>query len=187
MTLPTTRMSLSLVLMFAPISLLGAGAAPPTDLERITVKPPPHDFEYPYWWSIDDGLTGDFGGGGGGGGAAPNDTAKEQETDDRKEDCGQVKGNPVVLYTGNKVEAELDFSSRGEMGLYLQRTYNHHWSATGLFGNHWLSNFDLSLVFSNNQTLAWVQRPDGRRIKFVIDASQTEESHSKKMRIRWGA
>lgn len=181
MTLPKTRMSLSLFLMFAPISLLGAGAAPPTDLERITVKPPPHDFEYPYWWSIDDGLTGDFGGGGGGGGggAAPNDTAKEQETDDRKEDCGQVKGNPVVLYTGNKVEAELDFSSRGEMGLYLQRTYNHHWSATGLFGNHWLSNFDLSLVFSNNQTLAWVQRPDGRRIKFVIDASQNRWNEEK--------
>ena len=63
-------------------------------------------------------------------------TAKEQETDNRSDDCGQSAGNPVVLYTGNKVENELDFSSEGEMGLYLQRTYNPHWAPAGLFGHH---------------------------------------------------
>jgi len=36
----------------------------------------------------------------------PSKTAVEQETDDRRDDCGEVKGNPVVLYTGNKVEIE---------------------------------------------------------------------------------
>ncbi len=41
MTLLKTRTSLSLALLLTPLSLFGAGAkAPPTDLERITVKPP---------------------------------------------------------------------------------------------------------------------------------------------------
>jgi len=96
-------------------------------------------------------------------------TSKEQETDDKQGDCSYVEGNPVVLYTGNKVETELDFASGGEMGLYLQRTYNHQWSAFGLFGRHWLSNFDYSLVYSDAQNILWAQRPDGRRIKFLLD------------------
>ncbi|MFL9583325.1 DUF6531 domain-containing protein [Stenotrophomonas sp. AB1(2024)] len=95
-------------------------------------------------------------------------TSREQESDDRS-GCpdDESAGNPVVLYTGNKVESELDFGSHGEMGLFLQRTYNHHWSATGLFGGHWLSNFDYSLAFSAAGAVAWVQYPDGRRIKFL--------------------
>lgn len=102
----------------------------------------------------------------------PSKTAVEQETDDRRDDCGEVKGNPVVLYTGNKVEIERDFTVAGEMGLYLERTYNHHWSAGGLFGNHWISNFDYSLAFSNAQKTAWAQRPDGRRIKLIWNEAQ---------------
>ena len=110
------------------------------------------------------------GGGGGGGannGAQPPATAKEQETDDRIDasSCGETAGNPVVLYTGNKVEPELDFAAGGEMGLYLRRTYNRMWSGVGSFGKHWLSTFDYSLAFSSG--MAWAQRPDGRRIKFV--------------------
>lgn len=105
----------------------------------------------------------------GGGGAIPTETAKEQPTDDKEKDCNGRKGNPVVLYSGNKVEPELDFASQGEMGLFLQRNYNHYWSATGLFGNHWLSNFDYSLAFTDANQLAWVQRPDGRRIKYLKD------------------
>jgi len=105
----------------------------------------------------------------GGGGAIPTETAKEQPTDDKEKDCNGRKGNPVVLYSGNKVEPELDFASQGEMGLFLQRNYNHYWSATGLFGNHWLSNLDYSLTFTDANQLAWVQRPDGRRIKYLHD------------------
>lgn len=104
--------------------------------------------------------------GGGSGGVRPAVGAKEQETDDRQDaTCGETAGNPVVLYTGNKVETELDFAAADEMGLFLQRTYNHFWGGIGLFGKHWLSNFDYSLAFSSNT--AWVQRPDGRRIKFL--------------------
>lgn len=115
-------------------------------------------------------MQGGFDGGmGGGGGSFPTETAKEQPTDDKEKDCNGRKGNPVVLYSGNKVEPELDFASQGEMGLFLQRNYNHYWSATGLFGNHWLSNFDYSLAFTDADQLAWVQRPDGRRIKYLKD------------------
>lgn len=47
-------------------------------------------------------------------------------------DCGKGdtsnpgSGNPIALATGNKIERELDFASTGEMGLYLERTYNHY-------------------------------------------------------------
>jgi len=98
-------------------------------------------------------------------------TAKEQETDDRRgcESGSQTAGNPIVLYTGNKVEHETDFSLPGEMGLFLSRTYNHHWNASGLFGNHWLSNFDESLASSQGGDILWIQRPDGRRIRYLQD------------------
>ena len=80
-----------------------------------------------------------------------------------------TRGNPVVLFTGNKIENEIDFVSSGEMGLYLSRTYNHHWVGRGLFGQHWLSNFDYSLAIQKNatETVLWVQYPDGRRLRFI--------------------
>lgn len=98
-------------------------------------------------------------------------------------------GNPVVLATGNKIEPELDFSSSGEMGLFLQRTYNHYWPGAGLFGKHWVSNFDYKLTFgsfaldacyprqgggacgvgSHTEIYAW--RPDGRIIKYIRNAT----------------
>lgn len=98
-------------------------------------------------------------------------------------------GNPVVLATGNKIEPELDFRSSGEMGLFLQRTYNHYWPGAGLFGKHWVSNFDYKLTFgsfaldacyprqgggacgvgSHTEIYAW--RPDGRVIKYIRNAT----------------
>jgi RHS repeat-associated protein len=76
-------------------------------------------------------------------------------------------GNPIVLSSGNKVEQETDFVSAGEMPLLLQRTYNQFWNYPGLFGKYWVSSFDYSLVWQNNETLIFAQRPDGRRIKFI--------------------
>ncbi len=78
-----------------------------------------------------------------------------------------ISGNPIVLSTGNKVEPELDFASAGEMPLTLRRTYDHFWKYPGLFGKYWISSFDYSLVWQNNDALIFAQRPDGRRIKFV--------------------
>lgn len=116
-----------------------------------------------YEWSNEWGPGADAGGG-----EAEAPTANEQETEVRLK-CSESSGNPVVLYTGNKVEAELDFAARGEMPLYLARTYNRHWNGIGLFGKHWLSNFDYSLVVTS--TTAWAQRPDGRRLKFRYEAA----------------
>jgi hypothetical protein len=118
-----------------------------------------------YWGGASAGL-GEWGGGA----FVNTQGSKEQETDDRQGDpCSESSGNPVVLYSGNKVEPEMDFITGGEMPLYLQRTYNAYWSARGLFGHYWLSNFDHTLVPSNNGAMLWAQRPDGRRIKFLRD------------------
>lgn len=102
---------------------------------------------------------------------------------------GCPRGNPIFPATGNKMETEVDFSSSGEMGLGLTRTYNHFlksWSY--LFGPGWLSNYDYKLVMDTNASscfpkaggtvcaatnantiTAW--RPDGRRIAFKKNTS----------------
>jgi RHS repeat-associated protein len=116
----------------------------------------------------------------GGGPSSPNpgEQTDVQDAND-KEDCNGADasstgapgtgGNPIVLATGNKVEHELDFAAEGEMALHLRRTYNHLWTYRSLFGKHWLSNFDYTLVRQpgSNNTIIWAQRPDGRRIKFI--------------------
>lgn len=66
------------------------------------------------------------------------------------EDCDDVAGNPVVLLNGNKIEREVDFVSNGEAGLNLQRAYNHYWQGIGIFGKHWISNFDFKLSFGGS-------------------------------------
>ncbi|MCC7633321.1 DUF6531 domain-containing protein [Stenotrophomonas rhizophila] len=145
------------------------GPEKPTDLDRITVRPTP---------SVDLLPASGLAGAGVKNTVRPlgrvslrADTAKEQEKDDRKGGCGESKANPIVLYTGNKIEPELDFAAAGEMPLFLERTYNHHWGAVGLFGQHWISNLDYSLAFSSGTSVAWAQRPDGSRIKFNWNAS----------------
>lgn len=93
--------------------------------------------------------------------------------------------NPILPSTGNKVQLELDFASSGEMALYLKRAYNHYWKGAGLFGKHWLSNFDYKLSFGSTaldacyprpgggtcgigaNTVIYAWRPDGRTIKFI--------------------
>lgn len=128
----------------------------------------------------------------------PGETEADEEEEDSCKDSQPAKsssaaparvGNPVVLSTGNKIEPELDFSSSGEVGLYLQRTYNHYWSGAGLFGKHWVSNFDYKLTFGSmavdscyprqgggtcgigNNTLIYAWRPDGRTLKYTRNAA----------------
>lgn len=102
---------------------------------------------------------------------------------------GCKRGNPIVISTGNKIEQEIDFISSSDMPLHLVRTYNHYWQGAGLFGKHWVSNFDYKLTFgttdldacyprpgggacsigANSVIYSW--RPDGRTIKYVKNAS----------------
>jgi RHS repeat-associated protein len=127
--------------------------------------------------SPDGGALGDHGGPneGGGGGSINNDNPGDHTdvTDASQGDkpCADgpnpAKANPIVISTGNKIEHETDFASAGEMPLTLERTYDHFWKYVGLFGKHWVSSFDYSLVWQNNEALIFAQRPDGRRIKFT--------------------
>ncbi|WP_411850100.1 DUF6531 domain-containing protein [Stenotrophomonas sp. LGBM10] len=187
MKLRATSKSRSRVLLLLPLVFLGGaaveaiGSEKPSEAETVHVRAKRLQYQTINLHLFTSGARGGWGGftGGGGGGSAPTKTAKEQETDDREKDCGGTTGNPIVLYTGNKVEHELDFASASEMGLFLRRSYNHHWSATGLFGNHWLSNFDYSLAFSDGQNTVWNQRPDGRRIKFQRDPASGRWNENK--------
>lgn len=162
----------------------GYGGRPPTDLETVVAQ----GFRLAQFNNSFSGFGDSYRPptassiGGSGSGFAPATTDKGQQSDDKSDSpcpdgaaATEIVGNPVVLATGNKVEHELDFASGGEMGLYLARTYNHHWSATGLFGRHWISNLDYSLVPSGDGTILWVQRPDGRRIKFIQTARRRWE------------
>lgn len=138
---------------------------------------------------------GDGGGhvGGGGGGGTPGGGGSPDIVDPppvpvdgdvaNLDPCNE-EGNPIVMSTGNKIEREVDFISSGEMSLHLQRTYNHFWKGVGLFGRHWVSNFDYKLTFgttainncfprpgggacalgANTTIYAW--RPDGSTIQF---------------------
>lgn len=99
----------------------------------------------------------------------PNRGNRFQVRDAAEKGCGEQGGNPVVFTTGNKINVFVDFESDGEMGLYLRRTYNHYWQHTGLFGRHWITNFDYTLV-PEGESVLWAQRPDGRRIKFLWNA-----------------
>ena len=120
-----------------------------------------------------------------GGAFSPNSGQMEADWNSLVDPCSQAKGtNPIIPGTGNKVEPELDFAVAGEAGLYLQRTYNHHWNGIGLFGKHWQSNFDYKLTWGTsavngcypfqsganctlgNTNTIWATRPDGRRVKF---------------------
>ncbi|HVK53202.1 MAG TPA: RHS repeat-associated core domain-containing protein [Pseudoxanthomonas sp.] len=67
------------------------------------------------------------------------------------QDTATLAGDPIDYSNGNLLEYEYDFSSNGEMPLYLQRSYASEGNNRGLFGRNWMSNFDLSLVKSGDQ------------------------------------
>lgn len=88
--------------------------------------------------------------------------SKNLGDDCRNTRCGQNKGNPVNLGTGNKFQREPDF----EIGdLKFVRYYNSR--AGGLrtsLGRNWVHNWARSLVFHAGS--ATILRPDGKFITF---------------------
>ena len=103
---------------------------------------------------------------------------KAPSQDDPKPDLCNAAGDPIIFSTGNEIEPETDFVGGGEMPLLLQRTYNHFWNYSGIFGKNWISNFDYSITvnFDGTTTTIWAQRPDGRRIKFLpVSATRWNE------------
>ena len=73
----------------------------------------------------------------------------------------ETAGNPVVISNGNKIEEDTDFVSNGEAPLHLQRIYNHYWYGVGIFGKHWISNFDFKLTFGTTSVNSCYPRPGG--------------------------
>lgn len=71
-----------------------------------------------------------YGGDGGGAGSPATDN---QNRNPKNNDCHTSDGDPVIVTTGNKVEAFTDFSGTGEMPLTLTRTYSSNSNGGILF------------------------------------------------------
>jgi RHS repeat-associated protein len=149
---------------------------------------------YNYYTFTDCIRTG-FGGGshavdGGshGGGPGGDGLFVENSTAGDANNKSQCAGNPIVVSTGNKIEIETDFRVAEQAGLFLRREYNHYWAGVGIFGKHWISNFDYKLTFGTEafdscyprpgggscgigtNTVIYAHRPDARNIKFIRQA-----------------
>lgn len=162
------------------------GLGDPTDLGTVHANPPIYD----EWGQFDWGMP-DYGGydtgrldwadGGDGVSDIPDTDIARRAADKGK--C--PIGNPVIPATGNKIESDVDFRTANDDGLSLEREYNHYWGGTGVFGSHWITNHDYSVVYSNyapgactydnwgletcdptkaNTITAW--RPDARRLRY---------------------
>jgi RHS repeat-associated protein len=125
------------------------------------------------------------GGGGGGAGGVFRGNRGAAVAGNKDQPCG----NPIIASTGNKIEPETDFEGTGEAALHLRREYNKYWDGVGLFGKHWISNFDYKLTFGTTEvntcyprpgggtcgigsnTLIYAHRPDARTIKFIRNAT----------------
>lgn len=84
--------------------------------------------------------------------------------DDAAKGAVTLAGDPVDYSNGNLLEYEYDFTSNGEMPLFLQRSYASQGNYRGIFGRNWMSNFDLSLVKSGSQIV--LVRSDRTQIRF---------------------
>nr|WP_272913769.1 DUF6531 domain-containing protein [Lysobacter dokdonensis] len=87
-----------------------------------------------------------------------------------------MRGNPVRLPSGLKVEEETDFASDGEMGLFLTRMYGHR---DGMFGARWRSNFDYSLEWEDRAVGIRAVRPNGSVIWMPTQAGGWRQSPAK--------
>jgi len=87
---------------------------------------------------------------------------------------GPCDGNPVQIYSGNKVETEIDFGAVGEMGLHLTRTLNNNSGLVGMFGPKWATASDQRLLFEGpliqgEPTNVRIYRADGSNVVFQRD------------------
>lgn len=130
--------------------------------------------------------------GGGGGGAEVGNRGNSDGNKDSRDDPCHKKGNPIVYSTGNKIEPEVDFESKGSSGLSFHRTYNNYWNGIGILGKNWLTDYDYKLAFNDSSPAAscypkpgatctsppasvttfWAIRPNGIQIKYVYNATQ---------------
>ncbi|MGN7830571.1 RHS repeat-associated core domain-containing protein [Pseudoxanthomonas sp. 22568] len=78
-----------------------------------------------------------------------------------------LAGDPIDYSNGNLLEFAYDFTTAGEVPLYLQRSYNRYWTHKGLFGYNWVSNFDLQLSRSADGKRITLSRNDATMLGFA--------------------
>lgn len=151
-----------------PIEVVGTPSEPPTNLGTIVVK---GVGEWPgqIFGGFGDVASGiDRGGHFAGNPGHVASCAADASTEMCNSTTGNAgAGNPILFASGNKVESELDFTTSGELPLFLERKYSAHWTERGLFGHNWISNFDLRLSVSTDESVITAYRPDARRVRYV--------------------
>jgi YD repeat-containing protein len=115
------------------------------------------------------------------------------KADKTKSPCDQAQGgDPVILSTGAKVEAQTDFALPGEMGLQFTRYYNSNFYVPGLKGRMgvWTTSYDYILTDDVNQdpkcnSLATPDtcpmvliHPDGSIVQFAAGTTHPDGSVS---------
>ena len=113
-------------------------------------------------------------------------TVYDREKNLGDENDGQAcAGNPINIFSGNKIQRELDFKTGGESPLYLQRVYNSYSKDTGLFGYGWISVFDQKLKYDSGAQQAAVIDETGAAQRFdLVNGQWVDESSSKGELVR---
>lgn len=122
------------------------------------------------WWEyeISDFQGGggrDYNGNSGFGGRSPTgttdtDVSKEVQDDQEPADCNSTS-QPVMIATGTKIKAEMDFLvPPDEMPLGISRYYDKSLAHAGAFGSKWSSSIDYTLSFVH-ETIACEGRLSG--------------------------
>lgn len=84
-------------------------------------------------------------------------------------DTCSYAGNPINVGTGNKFDAETDFSCSGRNGPGLTRYYNSQDPTSSAFGHGWHSTWHRGLEVSGTSVI--ITRADGRQDVFTNDGS----------------
>ena len=96
---------------------------------------------------VGGGTPGPPGGPADGGGSPSDQTVGKLAQEEKKpKGCDDVTNHPVVIATGNKIKAEVDFLVPPNIKpLGIARFYDESLSSPGIFGNKWSSNIEYSL------------------------------------------
>lgn len=98
----------------------------------------------------------------------PTTPATEQQAENEGIDCEKeisCIGNPINVATGNKYQAETDFTGGAHTGITLTRYYNSQDNTVTQFGANWRSTWDREIVKIDDTTVH-VIRDNGRTYIF---------------------
>jgi RHS repeat-associated protein len=108
------------------------------------------------------------------------------DDDPNNEPCGNGTRSPVYARSGDFIWSEADVALSGRPTLGLSRTYNSRDPRVGLFGNGWLSGWEVSLfkiIGSNQQTQYIFKSANGKRYEYTYDGTNYVPPESRNDRI----